>query len=146
MATPYVSGVVALVAAANPNASPALIQSLLLATVTPRSALSRKTVAGGIVNAANAVTMAVASQSVHRVLGTIRRGTRGVSGVRVALRTTSGASYRRTTTTNSNGTYSFTNIPSGSYTLTATRAGYLFSPGVVRLSVTVGRRANFRAR
>ena len=146
MATPYVSGVVALVAAANPNASPALIQSLLLATVTPRSALSRKTVAGGIVNAANAVTMAVASQSVHRVLGTIRRGTRGVSGVRVALRTTSGASYRRTTTTNSNGTYSFTNIPSGNYTLTAARTGYLFSPGVVRLSVTVGRRANFRAR
>ena len=146
MATPHVSGVAALVAAANPNAGPALIESLLLATVTPRGLLSRKTVAGGIVNAANAVTMAVASQSVHRVTGTIRRGTRGVSGVKVTLRTTSGASYRRTTTTSSKGAYSFTNIPSGNYSITAARSGYHFSPNVVSLSVTVSRRANFRVR
>lgn len=55
MATPYVTGTVALMAAANPRATAAEIRSALLSTVTPVAALSGKVATGGLLNAAAAV-------------------------------------------------------------------------------------------
>ncbi len=55
MATPYVTGTVALMAAANPRATAAEIRSALLSTVKPVAALSRKVATGGLLDAAAAV-------------------------------------------------------------------------------------------
>lgn len=55
MATPYVTGTVALMAAANPRATAAEIRSVLLSTVKPVAALSGKVATGGLLDAAAAV-------------------------------------------------------------------------------------------
>jgi len=55
MATPHVSGVVALVAAANPAATAAEIREAILSTTTPVPAFAGKMVTGGLLNAAAAV-------------------------------------------------------------------------------------------
>ena len=55
MAAPHVTGVVALVAAANPGASAAEIRAAILSTATPVSGLARKLATGGVLNAAAAV-------------------------------------------------------------------------------------------
>jgi subtilisin family serine protease len=55
MATPYVTGTVALMAAANPRATAAEIRSALLSTVKPVAALSGKVATGGLLDAAAAV-------------------------------------------------------------------------------------------
>jgi subtilisin family serine protease len=55
MATPYVTGTVALMAAANPRATAAEIRSALFSTVKPVAALSGKVATGGLLDAAAAV-------------------------------------------------------------------------------------------
>lgn len=55
MATPYVTGTVALMVAANPRATAAEIRSALLSTVKPIAALSGKVATGGLLDAAAAV-------------------------------------------------------------------------------------------
>lgn len=57
MAAPHVTGVVALVAAANPAAPAAEIRAAILATATPVSSLARRVAAGGVLNAAAAVAL-----------------------------------------------------------------------------------------
>ena len=55
MATPYVTGVVALIQGLAPNASPAQIINQVLSTAKPLPGLAGLTITGGIVDAANAV-------------------------------------------------------------------------------------------
>jgi subtilisin family serine protease len=55
MATPHVTGTVALYASKYPNASAAQIRNALLATATPTSSLAGKTVTGGRLNVAAAL-------------------------------------------------------------------------------------------
>ena len=55
MAAPHVTGVAALVWGANPSLSYSQVRSKILSTVKPISALSGKTVTGGVLNANNAV-------------------------------------------------------------------------------------------
>ena len=55
MATPHVAGLVALMAAANPQATATQIRSTILSTVTPVSGLAGKCSTGGVINAAAAV-------------------------------------------------------------------------------------------
>jgi subtilisin family serine protease len=55
MATPHVSGTVALLAAANPQATAAQIRSAILSTAVPVASLAGKVATGGLVNAAAAV-------------------------------------------------------------------------------------------
>lgn len=146
MAAPHVSGVAALVAAANPSANPALIKSIILATVTPRKTLSKKLISGGIVNAHGAVAVGVASQSLHKISGTVKRGRRGVSKVAISLTLASGVSYRRTTTTSSTGRFFFSNVPAGTYTVTPSRAGLKFSVKSRRVALTTNKQVSFTAR
>jgi subtilisin family serine protease len=58
MATPYVSGVVALVAALNPSDTAAQLVQQVLSTTKPLPSLAGKTTTGGIVDAARAVGVA----------------------------------------------------------------------------------------
>jgi subtilisin family serine protease len=55
MATPHVTGTVALLAAAHPTASAAQIRSAILAGVTPVAGLSGRVASGGLLNAAGAI-------------------------------------------------------------------------------------------
>lgn len=59
MATPYVSGVAALVAAQFPSATNHQLKDILMTTTQPFSDLADKTVTGGVVNAENAVSGAI---------------------------------------------------------------------------------------
>ncbi len=146
MAAPHVSGIAAIVAAANPAAKPDLIKAIILATVTPRSSLSKKTVSGGIVNAHAAAAVGVASQSLYKITGTVKRRQRGVSKVAIVLKLSTGVSYRRTTTTSSTGRFSFSNVPGGTYTVTPSRAGLRFSVKSRRVALTANKQVSFTAR
>ncbi len=74
MATPYVTGTVALMAAANPRATAAEIRSALLATVTPAAALSGKVATGGLLDAAAAVrAITQPAPTPERAITTLRR-------------------------------------------------------------------------
>ena len=55
MATPHVSGVIALMAAANPAATPAQLRTALLESVTPLGSLTGRVATGGLLDAAAAV-------------------------------------------------------------------------------------------
>jgi len=55
MAAPFVSGLAALIKAANPNLSASEIKTIIMETVTPSPEWSERVVAGGIVNAENAI-------------------------------------------------------------------------------------------
>ena len=55
MATPHVTGVVALLAAANPQASASRIRNAILSTTTPTASLAGKVATGGMLNAFAAV-------------------------------------------------------------------------------------------
>jgi len=55
MATPHVSGAIALLAAARPNATAAEIRAALLETATPLAALAGKVASGGLLNVAAAM-------------------------------------------------------------------------------------------
>ncbi|NBP81653.1 hypothetical protein EBU58_13260, partial [bacterium] len=57
MATPHVSGVVALMAAANPAATPSQLRTALLESVTPLGSLTGRVATGGLLDAAAAVAM-----------------------------------------------------------------------------------------
>lgn len=146
MAAPHVSGIAALVAAANPSAGVALIKSILLATVTPRTGLKSKTISGGIVNAYSAVSVGFASTSRYKVTGTVTRRGRGVGKVSINLRLSSGITYRRTTTTSSGGRFTFSDVPTGTYTLTPTRSGLKFTVSSRRVAVTANKQVRFTAR
>jgi subtilisin family serine protease len=146
MAAPHVSGIAALVAAANPSASVALLKSILLATVTPRTGLKSKTISGGIVNAYSAVSVGFASTSRYKVTGTVTRRGRGVGKVSINLRLSSGITYRRTTTTSSGGRFTFSDVPTGTYTLTPTRSGLKFTVSSRRVAVTANKQVRFTAR
>lgn len=84
MATPHVSGVAALIASVNGTATGTLIKSILISTVKPESSLTRRTVAGGIVDASGAILMAQ-GQQLYKVTGSVRRNGKGVSGVSMVI-------------------------------------------------------------
>jgi subtilisin family serine protease len=146
MAAPHVSGVAALVAAVNPAAHGALLKSILMATVTPRTGLKKKTVSGGIVNAYSAVSVGIASKSLYRVKGTVTRRGKGIGQVSIALRLSSGVTYRRTATTTSGGRFTFNDVPGGTYTVTPTRPGLKFTVRSRKLAVTSNTLVRFTAR
>jgi len=74
MATPYVTGTVALMAAANPRATAVEIRSALLSTVTPVAALSGKVATGGLLDAAAAVrAITQPAPTPERAVTTLRR-------------------------------------------------------------------------
>lgn len=57
MATPHVAGLVALMAAANPQATASQIRSAIFSTAVPVSSLAGKVATGGLINAASAVNL-----------------------------------------------------------------------------------------
>jgi subtilisin family serine protease len=143
MAAPVVSGVVALIAAANPAATPMLIRDILLSTVTPLSSLKGKVVSGGLADAYSAAAVAAASTKRFRVSGTVKRRRRGVGNVTITLRLATGPTYRKTVVTSSTGRFVFKDIPPGTYTVKAARHGLKFSSSLRRIVVASAKTVNF---
>jgi subtilisin family serine protease len=146
MSAPVVSGVAALVATANPSATPALIRDILLSTTRPLSSLKGKIVSGGLVDAYSAAAVGVASTKRYRIYGTVKRRSRGVGRVTISLRLATGPIYRKTAITSASGRYSFRDIPPGTYTLKATRSGFKFTTGVRRIAVRGSKSISFIVR
>ena len=143
MAAPVVSGVVALIAAANPAATPMLIRDILLSTVTPLSSLKGKVASGGLADAYSAAAVAAASTKRFRVSGTVKRRRRGVGNVTITLRLATGPTYRKTVVTSSTGRFVFRDIPPGTYTVKAARHGLKFSSSLRRIVVASAKTVNF---
>ncbi|MBU6308136.1 MAG: S8 family serine peptidase [Planctomycetes bacterium] len=76
MATPYVTGTVALMAAANPRATAAEIRAAILSTARPVAALAGKVATGGLLDAAaavRAITQPAPTPTTERAVTTLRR-------------------------------------------------------------------------
>ena len=85
--------------------------SYLLVTINPDSASNPYSISGNV---------------------TLKAGGASLSGVTVAL----SGSATGSTTTGSNGSYSFGNLPNGSYTLTPSMSGYGFNPPSANVTIT----------
>lgn len=142
MAAPHISGVAALIAAANPLATSTLIRSIMISTAKAVPSLSRKTVSGGIVDAYAAVLMAQ-GQQLYKITGSVKRSGRGVAGVSMIITPKNGVTTRRTTRTNSKGSYSVANLPLGTYTVKARSSRYRITPSTVKVDLTKNTRTNF---
>lgn len=146
MAAPMVAGVVALVASANPSAKPTLIRDIILSTVKPLPSVKEKVLSGGLLDAYSAVKVAVASVKRYTVTGTVRRRTKGVAKVNIVLSLATGPRYRKTVLTSSTGRFIFRNVPTGTYTLKASRSGITFTTSSQRVLVTASKTVRFTAR
>lgn len=146
MASPVVAGVAALIASANPSAKPELIRDIILSTVKPLRSVKDKVVSGGLVDAYSAVKVAVASVKRYTVSGTVKRRTKGVGNVNIALSLATGPRYRKTVVTSSTGRFTFRNVPAGTYTLKAARSGITFATSSQRVVVTASKTVRFTAR
>ena len=66
---------------------------------------------------------------------------RGISGATVILASGGDVTFVKTTTTDSGGGYTFSNIPDGTYTITATHPSYNFKPVMQVITVEGGNKA-----
>jgi subtilisin family serine protease len=146
MAAPVVAGVAALVASANTSAKPTLIRDIILSTVKPLPSVKGKVLSGGLVDAYSAVKVAVASLKRYTATGTVKRRTKGVGNVNIALSLATGPRYRKTVVTSSSGRFTFRNVPAGTYTLKAARSGITFTTSSQRVTVTTSKTVRFTAR
>lgn len=137
MASPFVAGVVALIAAANPGLSMIQVRSVLLNTAQSLANLQGYVITGGLVDARAAVNAARATEALPRVWGYVRRMSRGLAGVTLTIQSRDGANVARTVTTGSDGSYSFSQLPKGAYTLKVSKTRLKFS--TVRINATSSR-------
>lgn len=92
---------------------------------------------------------AVTTEGTYNISGLVRTSAlNGIAGVSVALTNfpggTNPAGVTTPVTTDAGGFYQFTNVPSGLFTITPTKAGYTFSPTSQGLKVShASRAANF---
>jgi subtilisin family serine protease len=138
MATPHVTGAVALYANGHPGASAASIKSAILSTTTATTSLTNKTVTGGRLNVS---TFGPAASPPPPTTGTLSGVVTDTSThAWIAGATVSLNAGATTTTTDAVGAYSFT-VAAGTYTVTASKSGYS-SATMSGLSVTAGNTTN----
>ncbi len=133
MAAPHVTGAVALVAAANPNMSPADIKARLITTVDPATAWTGKCVSGGRLNLAKAVTGAI-----YSISGRLYRNWPD-SGVTELVHASIALNGVVVGSSGINGNYSFANLGPGTYTVKATLPGFSFAQVNVTLPQPTGK-------
>jgi subtilisin family serine protease len=134
MASPLVAGVASLISAANPTLSMLQVRSALLTAVRPLSSLQGYVITGAMVNAQSAVAAGRSMTALPRVMGYVRDGARGVVDAVVTITARDGYSVVRSTTTSSDGSFSFSQLPLGSYVVRARKSRLKFSPITVRAS------------
>jgi subtilisin family serine protease len=141
MASPLVSGVVSLISAANPGLSMLQVRSILLSSARPLDNLRGYVITGALVDAQAAIAAAKVTAPLPRVAGYVRNGARGVADATVTLERRGAAGEIRTTTTGGDGSFSFSELPLGTYLLRVKKLKLKFSPATVR--ATSARRLKF---
>lgn len=119
MATPHVTGIVALLLAQNPTLSPEAIRDLLIDTSDPMAALASRSVSGGRVNAAAALD---AAQTVDIAGRVIEDTGRGLVGWQVFLDLDGdghAGAGEPVVLTDADGAYRFSDLDSASYRVVA---------------------------
>jgi subtilisin family serine protease len=134
MASPLVAGVASLVASAHPALSMLQVRSALLTAVRPLSSLQGYVITGAMVDAQAAVAAARSTTALPRVMGYVRNGSRGIVDAMVTIMARDGTGVARSTTTSSDGSFSFSQLPLGSYVVRAKKSRLQFSPVTVRAS------------
>jgi subtilisin family serine protease len=132
MASPLVSGVVSLISAANPALSMLQVRSILLSNARPLDSLQGYVITGALVDAQAAVAAAKVTAALPRVAGYVRNGARGVADATVTVEQRGVDGVIRTTTTGGDGSFSFSQLPLGTYILRAKKIRLKFSPATVR--------------
>jgi subtilisin family serine protease len=146
MASPLVAGVAALIAAANPSLTMLQVRSILLSAVRPLASLQGYVITGSLVDAKAAVELARATAPQSRIAGYVRNRSRGVIDATVTIESRDGGGISRSATTGSDGSYSFSQLPLGSYVLRARKSRLRFSSVTVRASSARTIRRHFDAR
>lgn len=146
MASPYVAGVISLIAGANTQLSMTQVRAVLLASVQPLSSLQGTSITGGLVNAVAAAQSAIAIQPLPRLFGYVRNGARGVRDASVTATLLSDPSVVRTVTTGKDGSYSISEAQLGTYRIRVSKRGKRFSSSRVRANSARTIRKNFAAR
>jgi subtilisin family serine protease len=126
MASPHVAGIVALIAAANPQLSMIQARRALLASAQSVPELRGFVQNGAFADTLAAVQVAKATQGLPRIYGYVRRGTKGISAARVTATMRSDPTNPRSVLTAKDGSYSFSELPIGEYVLRARRRGFTF--------------------
>ena len=127
MASPLVAGVAALIAAANPSLTMLQVRSILLSAARPLASLQGFVITGSLVDAKAAVELARATAPQSRIAGYVRNRSRGVIDATVTIESRDGGGISRSATTGSDGSYSFSQLPLGSYVLRARKSRLRFS-------------------
>lgn len=134
MASPLVSGVVSLIAAANPSLSMLQVRSILLSAVRSLPSLQGYVITGAIVDAHAAVTAARATLPLPRIAGYVKNRSLGVADATVTIQARGEGGITRSTQTSGDGSYSFSELPLGTYVVRASKARLRFAPSTVRAS------------
>lgn len=126
MASPFVAGVIALMKSSNTNIAMSQITSGLFSSATPLQGLRDYTISGALLNAEAAVITALGAPDKAEIFGRVysKKG-KGVSGVTVTLKFSSGVSMKSKTAVD--GSFLFDALDSGNYTLVVSKKGYRFS-------------------
>jgi subtilisin family serine protease len=146
MASPLAAGVVSLIAAANPSLSMLQVRSILLSAVRPLASLQGYVITGAIVDAHAAVTVARATLPLVRIAGYVKNRSRGVADATITVQVRGESNVIRTTLTSGDGSYSFSELPTGSYIVRARKGKLRFSPVTVRASQGRTIKRHFNAR
>jgi subtilisin family serine protease len=145
MATAYVTGTAALVAAVNHRLTAPLIRDVVIASSQKDAALQGLSISEGYLDAQAAIALAPTRPSMFRFTGSVvnRKG-RGVRGVAVTLR----AARKRTrrATTRANGTFTISRLAAATYTIRVAKRGYRFAPTEKVLALYQDKRRVFRAK
>lgn len=145
MASPHVSGVLALVAAANPGLTSLQIRTAVLSTTKARQGLQGLIISGGSVDALAAVQAALNTQALPRVFGYVTARGKGLLGAQVTLASRSDPAYSRTVVTGKDGSFSISEVAFGQYKLSIRSRGRHFRPTKVLASASRTIRRNFVA-
>ncbi len=132
MATPHVAGVLALIAAANPQLSMLQVKNVLLNSSQSLSSLQGLIENGAFVDALTAVQRAAVTQALPRIYGYVRRANRGIRGAQVTATLVGDSAFRRVALTGKDGSYSFSELPYGDYSLRVRKRGRTFKADRVR--------------
>lgn len=145
MASPHVMGIAALIAAANPSLSALQVRSVLLSSVRPLTALSGLVITGGISDANQGVATALQTAGLTRLFGLVRQGTKGIAGATVRVRSRSDSNVRRSVRTAKDGSYSVSELPVGTYSVSVIKRGMWFRMAAFSAKTTGTVTKNFKA-
>jgi subtilisin family serine protease len=145
MACPHVAGVLALIAAANPQLSMLQARQVLLDSSQSLSSLQGVVQNGAFVDTLAAVQRAMVTQGLPRIYGYVRRAGRGIRGAQVSATLRADPTVTRVAVTGKDGSYSLSELAYGDYTVRVRKRGRTFTSVTVKARAPGSVRKSFSA-